>query len=131
METIEIQSAVNNLVTAIHDNIVGKIIGSIQQIHAESAPRPTATVEPKPLARTGRPRGTGHQKRTAEELESLCVQVRAAIAKSPGQGAEKYQAELGISHRDIVLPIAKLLESGAIRKRGNSRSTVYFPKAER
>lgn len=83
-----------------------------------------------PRARTGRPpaaaAGARSGKRTPEELEALTESVLSHIQGHPGLGVEQIAAELGITSRDLVLPIRKLVASGKLTTEGQKRATKYY-----
>lgn len=64
-------------------------------------------------------------KRTPEELASLTASVLSAIKKTPGQRAEQLAQTLGISTKDLALPIDKLKGEKAIKTKGQRRGTTY------
>jgi hypothetical protein len=79
------------------------------------------------LAALGRGRGRGRgAKRTPEELERLADQFYAFVAKHPGLRIEQINKELGTTTRDLALPIRKLIAEGAIKTKGEKRSTTYY-----
>lgn len=73
----------------------------------------------------GRPRGRG-AKRTAEELEQLSDQFIEFVKANPGLRIEQINKQLGTSTKDLALPIRKLLAEGALKAKGQKRSTTYF-----
>lgn len=72
-----------------------------------------------------RPKGG---KRSPEELEALTTKTLNAIGKAPGMRAEQLAAALGVSTKELVLPVAKLFEQKTIKTMGQRRGTKYFPK---
>ncbi len=67
-------------------------------------------------------------KRTPEELASLTASVLSAIKKTPGQRAEQLAQTLGISTKDLALPVDKLKGEKAIKTKGVRRGTTYFAR---
>jgi hypothetical protein len=129
--------------------IVQEFIGKISQALAEegsAAIRSALGGEmPAPSAkrRPGRPPGPSSSsaaaapkaakrskgaKRTPEELESQTKALLAQIKKNPGQRIEVIGKAIGISTKDLALPIIKLLENKSITKKGQRRATTYFAK---
>ena len=82
----------------------------------------------KNLAGLGRGRGRGRgAKRTADELDKLAESFHGFVAKHPGLRIEQINKQLGTTTRDLALPIRKLIAEGAVKTKGEKRSTTYFP----
>lgn len=67
-------------------------------------------------------------KRTPEELEALVKQLHSHIIKNPGQRIEQISKTLGVSTKEFVLPIKKLVSEKKISTKGAKRATTYFAK---
>jgi hypothetical protein len=65
-------------------------------------------------------------KRSAAELEQIVEVLNSHVKANPGERMEQIKKTLGYDTKDLVLPIKKLLEAGAIRTEGNKRSTTYY-----
>jgi len=74
----------------------------------------------------GRGRGKG-VKRTSDELDQLSDKFVEFVKDHPGLRIEQINKQLGTNTRDLALPIRKLLADGAIKTKGQKRSTTYFP----
>jgi hypothetical protein len=77
------------------------------------------------LVSVGRGRGRG-TKRTADELDKLSEGFVDFVKANPGLRIEQINKQLGTSTKDLQLPIRKLIVEGAIKVRGQKRSTTYF-----
>ena len=75
------------------------------------------------IGRNGRRKGA---KRTGDELEKLADTFHAFVAKHPGLRIEQINKELGTTTKDLALPIRKLVAEGALKTKGEKRSTTYF-----
>jgi hypothetical protein len=73
-----------------------------------------------------RSRGRG-AKRTGDELEKLAESFHAFVSKHPGLRIEQINKQLGTTTKDLALPIRKLIAEGALKTKGEKRSTAYFP----
>lgn len=71
-------------------------------------------------------RGKGN-KRTSDELDDLSDQLIEFVEKNPGLRIEQINKQLGTTTKDLALPIRKLLADGALKSKGQKRSTAYFP----
>jgi hypothetical protein len=79
---------------------------------------------PKPKTAT-RAKGA---KRDPQEIEAQTKTLLAAIKKTPGSRIEEISRSVGISTKDLALPVAKLFDMKAIKTTGQRRATKYFPK---
>jgi hypothetical protein len=73
----------------------------------------------------GRSRGRG-AKRTSDELDKLSDQFIDFVKSNPGLRIEQINKQLGTSTKDLALPIRKLLAEGALKAKGQKRSTTYI-----
>jgi len=78
------------------------------------------------LGGRGRGRGRG-AKRTSDELDNLMDSFHAFVSKHPGLRIEQINKQLGTTTKDLALPIRKLVAEGALKTKGEKRSTQYFP----
>ncbi|MBA3541971.1 MAG: hypothetical protein H0T79_20310 [Deltaproteobacteria bacterium] len=93
--------------------------------------------------RGGRPRGGGGgggssssggsaasrrkgEKRTADELDELQDKFQEFVKDNPGLRIEQINKQLGTTTKDLQLPIRKLIADGALKAKGEKRSTQYF-----
>ena len=67
-------------------------------------------------------------KRDPKELAGLVVQLRAYIAKHPNLGIEAISEGMGVSTKELTLPVKKLIASGDLKTRGQRRATKYSVK---
>src|SRR5262249_13215020 len=66
------------------------------------------------------------RRRSVQELERAQSRIVAALRRNQGGlRAEALRAELGAARRDLPRPLNALLESGAVKKSGERRATVY------
>jgi hypothetical protein len=73
----------------------------------------------------GRGRGKG-AKRSADELDKLSDTFVEFVRSNPGLRIEQINKQLSTSTKELALPIRKLLAEGAIKAKGQKRSTTYF-----
>jgi hypothetical protein len=66
-------------------------------------------------------------KRSSDELERLSDQFIDFVKSNPGLRIEQINKQLGTTTKDLALPIRKLISDGAIKVKGQKRSTTYFP----
>jgi hypothetical protein len=65
-------------------------------------------------------------KRSSNELDRLAHSFQTYVVKHPGMRIEQINKELGTTTKDLALPIRKLISDGAIKTKGEKRSTTYF-----
>jgi hypothetical protein len=66
--------------------------------------------------------------RVPESLAQLMERIHSHIKANPGQGVVPMATSLGISNKDLRMPIRKLVEENKVRSTGKTRGTRYFPK---
>lgn len=86
----------------------------------------------KGIGGVGRGRGRGRgAKRTSDELDKLADAFHGFVSKHPGLRIEQINKQLGTTTKDLALPIRKLVAEGALKTKGEKRSTQYFPGAKK
>lgn len=88
-----------------------------------SRPAASATRSAAPARKSGKPGG----KRDPKIIAGLVTRVAAYVKAHPGQGVEAIAKGMNVRTHDITLPIAKLLASKTIKKKGEKRATKYYP----
>jgi hypothetical protein len=66
-------------------------------------------------------------KRDKQDLIDLQERLHQHITASPGLGVEQIGKAIGVSTKDLVLPVKKLLAAKKIRSEGAKRATRYWP----
>jgi hypothetical protein len=93
------------------------------------AARAAAPAAEDALAPTKAKRGKGGRlaRRSAEDIQKVAELIVACVGKHPeGIRAENLREELKIDKKEFTMPLTTALESGALRKEGEKRATVYF-----
>jgi hypothetical protein len=67
------------------------------------------------------------QKRNPADIARLTERLLQAIAAKPGQRMEQIRKGLGVDKAELLIPVARLVESKKIRRTGEKRATQYFP----
>lgn len=127
MTTPRIQAALDELVAAIQESTISNFQAMLSGGAVSSTPArraPAARAPGRPAAKS-RPKGA---KRTAEEIEAQTKTLLATIKKNPGLRIEEISKLIGVSTKELALPVIKLFEAKAISSKGNRRATRYFPK---
>lgn len=68
-------------------------------------------------------------KRDPAVIEKLTEQLRLYIQQNPGQRIELIGKALLASTAELLVPVKRLLEAGAIRTEGTRRATTYFARS--
>ena len=66
-------------------------------------------------------------RRSSADVDATAVAVIRQVKANPGQGVTDIGAALGLSSKDLKLPIKKLLEEKKVRTTGQRRGTKYHP----
>jgi hypothetical protein len=88
--------------------------------------RPALTAAKRRRAKGGGKRTVGG-KRDPEALATLTEKLGKHVAANGGQDIREIGAALRATTAELALPIKKLLADKKIRKRGQRRSTRYYP----
>ena len=75
----------------------------------------------KPAAPKGK-----RAKRTSEDVAEFGAKILAFVKSNAGCSAEQIQAGLGLSKKDVQLPIIRLREERKLKTTGQKRGTKYF-----
>ena len=68
------------------------------------------------------------EKRAPEEMEAAASKLLSYVGKNPGLRIEQINKAIGTTTKDLQLPIRKLIADGALKTKGEKRSTTYFAK---
>ena len=66
-------------------------------------------------------------KRTRDQIDRTTAALESHIRRTPGRRMEQLTGELGLSSRELSLPVRRLLEAGRVRTEGQKRATRYYP----
>lgn len=72
----------------------------------------------------GRKKG---EKRTPEQIERLTSRLLAYVKAHHGESIEQIGASLGVSTKELTLPMGRLLNAKDVKTKGVKRSMKYFP----
>jgi hypothetical protein len=126
MITPRVQAALDELVAAIQESTISSF-----QAMLSGGPASAKSAQRAPAARAVRPavksRAKG-AKRSPEEIEAQTKLLLATIKKNPGLRIEEISKMIGVSTKELALPVIKLFDAKAISSKGNRRATRYFPK---
>jgi hypothetical protein len=122
----DVQTQINRLVASFVDQVTALARQAAMDTLAVSMGRRKGGAGPVLLAGVpGRGRGKG-VKRTSNDLAKVGDKLVAFVAANPGLRIEQINKAIGTSTRDLQLPIRKLIASGALKTKGQKRSTQYF-----
>lgn len=95
--------------------------------HSAPAPRASSSSSASSTPRRGRPPGSsGGSKRTAAQLAEMAEALLDFVESKPGVSIEEIGRGIDIPTRELMLPVRKLLDAGALKKKGQKRATRYF-----
>lgn len=116
------QALFEQLVAAIRAEVRDEFLSAISSDHQVGNGRRKPGPKAKASAPKARPKGA---KRTANEIDELIGRTLKFVKSNPGSRAEQIAEGLGVSTKDLVLPITKLFESKALKSTGVRRGTKY------
>lgn len=64
--------------------------------------------------------------RRPSDLEALMERLVEEIQREEGRGIQAIAGALGVTTRELVLPVRRLIAEGRVRARGQKRATKYF-----
>jgi len=67
-------------------------------------------------------------KRPPDEIVKLTSRLLEYVKGHKGERIEQIAKGMGVSTRELNLPVKKLISGKSIRTRGQKRATQYFPK---
>ena len=71
------------------------------------------------------------ERRSPAQIDQLATRVEAEVASQPGRRVDQIAKDLGVTTRDLKLPVKKLLAEKRITRTGQRRATCYFPAGKR
>lgn len=111
----------------------GHVLGSGMTVTV-TAPtgRRTRKAAKKVAAKTKAPRRARKvaTKRSPEAIEALKTKLVGHIASHPSEGVEAIGKALGVSTKEIALPMKALVKSGSLKTTGEKRATKYTVTAK-
>jgi hypothetical protein len=126
MITPRVQAALDELVAAIQESTISSF-----QAMLSGGPASAKSAQRAPAARAVRTAAKSRAKgakRSPEEIEAQTKLLLATIKKNPGLRIEEISKMIGVSTKELALPVIKLFDAKAISSKGNRRATRYFPK---
>lgn len=122
----DVQSQINRLVASFVDQVTALARQAAMDTLSDGLGKRRGLAGTVLLAGVpGRGRGKG-VKRTSGDLARIGDKLLAYVAANPGLRIEQINKAIGTSTRDLQLPIRKLIADGALKTKGQKRSTQYF-----
>ncbi len=123
-------SFVAELSVVIHEAALEAVRGALEGTAAPVRRRgPRAGSKRKKAA--SRSRGGKRLRRSTGDVEAMAASILSYVKSNPGCSATDLAAELGVTTKDVRLPLVKLLEEKKLRTEGQARGTKYFAGAKR
>ena len=123
---------VAELSVVIHEAALEAVRGALEGASAPAGRRgPRAGAKRKKAAASGRPRGGKRVRRSTGDVEAMAASILSYVKANPGCSATELAAELGVTTKDVRLPLVKLLEEKKLRTEGQARGTKYFAGGKR
>jgi hypothetical protein len=116
-----VQSALESLVSALRAELRMEFLSVLGGGDIPTPFRKRGPGRPKGASKA-RPKGG---KRTPQQLDQLVATVLNFIRKNPGSRSEQIAEGLGVSTKELVLPINKLFDAKVIKSTGQRRGMKY------
>ncbi len=127
MPTPRIDSIIQRFVAELTEAIREE---GVQAFSAALGANPVSTTKKSAPLRISHPKKKG-AKRSPEELAQLTASVLAYVKKNPGQRAEQIAQGLGLTTKDLALPLDKLKADKSVKPKGVRRGTTYTARTAR
>lgn len=105
------------------ESVQSALLGGAQSAPTRRGPKPTVSSAPKRARKASGKRG----KRTPEQVEADGMNAVDYVRGNPGCPVGDIGTALGLSTKDLRLPLLRLVEAGTLRTEGQKRGTRYFP----
>ncbi len=131
MAKTDIDSKVRGLVEAFASDLTALIresaFDTVRAALGDSAPSGRRGSKPAAggTARRSLPKGA---KRPPGEISKLTARLLEYVKGHKGERIEQVAKGMGVSTRELNLPVKKLIADKAIRTKGHKRATQYFPR---
>lgn len=121
-----INAAIDHLKNEIAAELGASVLTALEQKLTFGPPRDGRVINLAERRKAWPIRGIAKgQKRPPEDIAALTDQLHAYVAKHPGLRIEKIAAGMGVTTRELNLPVKKLLAGGRIAAKGWKRATTY------
>jgi hypothetical protein len=131
MAKTDIDGRIRGLVEAFASDLTALIresaFDTVRAALGDSAPsgRRASTVAVGGATRRSLPKGA---KRPPGEISKLTARLQEYVKAHKGERIEQIAKGMGVSTRELNLPVKKLIATKAIRTKGHKRATQYFPR---
>jgi hypothetical protein len=101
-----------------------------QKTSGRTAPRKKArrAAAGRPKKKAAARKSSGRVRRSPEQLQALCSKIASYVNSHPGKGVEAIGAALGLATSEMQRPVAVLLETKKLKKKGKLRGTTYYAR---
>lgn len=104
------------------ESVQSALLGGLAPAPTKRGPKPAGTAAPRRARKTSGKRG----KRTPEQVEADGKNAVDFVRSNPGCPVGDIGTALGLSTKDLRLPLLRLVEAGTLRTEGQKRGTKYF-----
>jgi hypothetical protein len=132
MAKTDIDSKIRGMVEAFASDLAAVIresaFDTVRAALGDSAPsgrRSSSRAAAGGAGRRSLPKGA---KRPPGEISKLTGRLLDYVKSKKGERIEQIAKGMGVSTRELNLPVKKLIATKAIRTRGHKRATQYFPR---
>lgn len=108
-------------------NKLGKAVSNWQAAISAWKTKPVVNGARKAVAKATAPKADRMARRDNDSIEKAKLRLVEYIRKNPGVRVEQIKKELGVSTKELALPLRKLVSEGVLRTEGLKRATSYHP----
>jgi predicted HTH transcriptional regulator len=108
-------------------NKLGKAVLNWQAAISAWKTKPVVNGARKVVAKATAPKADRMARRDNDSIEKAKLRLVEYIRKNPGVRVEQIKKELGVSTKELALPLRKLVSEGVLRTEGLKRATSYHP----
>ena len=111
------------------EQLVREHIAASRKAARAALERAFAEAEGEPAQRAQGTKRTrqSKQRRTPEEIAALGEQLYTAVCETPGETMMVLAQKVGVTPRELGVPVGRLKHTGRVRSVGQRSHTRYFP----
>jgi hypothetical protein len=121
----QIRERIESFISQLSELIKRAAVDSVREAFGSEAALATARRRPgAPRKKAMRRRGPG-SRRSSADVDSTAEALLNEVRSNPGQGINELSASLGISPKELRLPVLKMIGDGRLKTTGQKRGTKY------
>lgn len=115
--------------TEVREELIAELAGQTpKKAKQKPGPKPNSKPGPKPKAPKAAIAVSAGARRGEHEFEAARSAILQYLKGNPGSRVDQMATEIGVTVKDLQLPIAQLLKAKRLKKAGRLRGTTYTVK---